>query len=62
MMQKCVKKYRLQDVSEQQHDLAFWLTKSPEERVAAVEYLRRIHHGGTPRLQRRARVVQHTPR
>ena len=39
-------------------DLAYWLNKSPEERVSAVEYLRKQYYGNTARLQRSARVVQ----
>ena len=30
-------------------DLAFWLEKSPEERISAVEILRRQFHGNTTR-------------
>ena len=39
-------------------DLKYWLTKSPEERVAAVDYLRRQCHGSSERLQRVVSVVQ----
>jgi hypothetical protein len=38
-------------------NLAYWLTKTAEERIAAVEYLRRQYHGSTARLQRSARVI-----
>ena len=41
-------------------DVKYWLSKSPEERIAAVEYLRRQFHGSSARLQRVARVVQRT--
>lgn len=41
-------------------DLKYWLSKSPEERVEAVEYLRKQVHGSSARLQRVARVVQRT--
>jgi hypothetical protein len=34
------------------------LARTPEERVQAVELLRRQRHGSTGRLQRIARVVQ----
>jgi len=34
------------------------LLKTPEERVAAVEYLRRQHNGGTAKLQRVAHVIK----
>ena len=39
-------------------DLRYWLSKPSEERVAAVDYLRRQVHGSSGRLQRVARVVQ----
>ena len=41
-------------------DLKFWLSKSPEERVEAVDYLRKQVHGSSERLQRVVRVVQRT--
>ena len=41
-----------------QDDLKFWLSKSYEERVSTVEYLRRQNDGSTARLQRVARVIQ----
>jgi len=58
MIQKVVKKRNLNDSSSVQEDLAYWLSKTPDERVAAVEYLRRLYHGNTGRLQRSARVIQ----
>lgn len=39
-------------------DLAYWLDKTPEERIAAVEYLRRQYHGSTARLQRSLKIIQ----
>jgi hypothetical protein len=44
-------------------DLRWWLSRTPEERIAAVEQLRREHHqikegDAEPRLQRVCRVVQ----
>jgi hypothetical protein len=39
-------------------DLNYWLSRSPGERVEAVEYLRRQFHGSSERLQRVARVIQ----
>ncbi len=58
MIKKVVRKAKLSEFSEVQENLAYWLSKSPEERVAAVEHLRRQHHGGSARLQRTARVFQ----
>jgi hypothetical protein len=58
MIQKIVKKNNVDDFSSIREDLTYWLSRPPEERVAAVEYLRRQYHGNTARLQRSARVVQ----
>lgn len=60
MIQKVIHKRHLRGFSSIKEDLAYWLSKSPEERVAAVDYLRRQYHGSTTRLQRSARVVQRT--
>ena len=60
MIQKIVKKSRIDDLSSIREDLAYWLSKSYEERISAVEYLRRQYHGNTARLQRSARVIQRT--
>ena len=57
MIKKIVTKKKLSD-SSIKDDLAFWLSKSPEERVAAVDYLRKQYHGSAARLQRVARVTQ----
>ena len=62
MIQKTVKKHRLQERTAAQDDLAYWLSKTPEERVATVDYLRRQYYGNTTRLQRVARVIQRLPR
>lgn len=58
MIQKVVHKSNLRDLSEVKENLSCWLSRMPEERVAAVEYLRRQCYGSTERLQRSARVVQ----
>ena len=39
-------------------DLRYWRSKEPEERVAAVDFLRTQYYGSTGRLQRTARVVK----
>jgi hypothetical protein len=62
MIQKTVKKYRLQERTGTQDDVAYWLSKTPEERVATVDYLRTQYYGNATRLQRVARVVQRPPR
>jgi len=60
MIQKVVTKRTLNDRSSRKNDLLFWLSKSPEERVSTVEYLRRQFYGSTARLQRSARIIQRT--
>ena len=58
MIQKIVKKCNVDDFSSIKEDLAYWLNKPSEERVATVDYLRRQYHGNTARLQRSVRVIQ----
>ena len=60
MIQKVVNKRDLNNSSSVKEDLAYWLSKNPEDRVAAVDYLRTQYHGSTARLQRSARVIKHT--
>ena len=60
MIEKVVKKGRLPELSEIRGNLSYWLSKSPEERVSAVEQLRRSAHGNSARLQRTTRVIQRT--
>ena len=56
-IKKVVTKRKLQD-SSVKADLAYWMSKTPEERIAAVEFLRRQYYGSSARLQRVARVVK----
>jgi len=58
MIKKVVKIKNLSDKDFILDDLKYWLSKSPEERIAAVDYLRRQCHGSSERLQRVVRVVQ----
>jgi hypothetical protein len=58
MIEKVVNRRNLHDPSSIKDDLVYWLRKRPEERVAAVDYLRRQFHGSTTRLQRSIRVTQ----
>ena len=58
MIEKVVRKGSLEDFSEAEENLAYWLSKTPEERVTAVELLRRQFNGSSARLQRSARVIQ----
>ena len=57
MIRKTVKKLTLKDASSPEADLAYWLSKKPEERVAAVDFLRGQVHGTAARIQRRVRVI-----
>jgi hypothetical protein len=56
---KVITKVRLED---QSSDLSFWLSKTPQERIAALELIRneynRGKYGPDIRLQRICRVVQ----
>ena len=54
-----VRKYR---IGEEPPDVQFWRTQTPVARVAAVEEIRREHHGwkhgAEPRLQRVFSIVK----
>ena len=58
MIEKVATKRYLRDFDEVKENLVYWLSRPPEERVAAVEYLRRQFNGSSARLQRSARVIQ----
>jgi hypothetical protein len=59
MIKKVITKRKIDD-SSSLDDLAYWLSRSPEERISAVEILRRQYHGSSERLQRFSRVVERT--
>ena len=53
--------FRVTTLEEEGNDLAYWLTKTPEERLAALEQLRQLHHGyhqADARLQRVCQVTE----
>ena len=58
MIKKVIKRIDLKKDNHIKEDLKYWLEKNPEERVSAVEYLRRQYHGNSTRLQRIARVIE----
>jgi len=62
MIEKTVRKGSLRDFSEVKENLTYWLSKTPDERIAEVECLRRQYHGSAARLQGIARTVQRKPR
>ncbi len=51
MIEKVVNKRDLNDFSSIEEDLVYWLSKTPEERVAAVDYLRNQYYRSTERIQ-----------
>jgi len=57
-MKKVVRKSGLQDLQLPKRDLAFWMSRPPEERVAAVDFLRKQYYGSSKRLRRVAQVIQ----
>lgn len=58
MIRKTVQKQDIDNFSEIRQNLKYWLSRPPEERLAAVDALRREYYGDSQRLQRVARVVQ----
>jgi hypothetical protein len=60
MIQKVVSRHNLEDPGAAKRDLAYWLSRPPEERLAAVDAYRKMFHGSSVRLQRVARVVEQT--
>jgi len=57
MIQRVMAKRDLTE-SSVRDDVAYWRSRPAPERIAAVETLRRQHHGSTARLQRSARVIE----
>jgi hypothetical protein len=58
MIQKVVKKGRIHDLQSAKQDLDYWLSRPPQERIAAVEYLRKQYNGNTERLQRVVKIIK----
>ena len=61
MIEKVVTKYNLQDWCKVKDDLNYWLSKTPQQRIEAVEYLRSQYYGNSAGLQRTVRVVERSP-
>jgi hypothetical protein len=57
MIKKVIRRKKLSTFSENE-DLKYWLSKSPQERIEAVEILRKQYDGNTERLQRVVRIIQ----
>lgn len=58
MIERVVRKTDLKSFSEVEENLAYWLSKTPEERISAVEHLRKRYYGDSARLQRVARAIE----
>lgn len=46
------------DVGDEGTDLDYWLSRTPEERLAAVEFLRQMMYGYDPATARMERVLE----
>jgi hypothetical protein len=57
-IKKEARKGAIRELQSARQDLSYWMGRPAEERVAAVDFLRKQHYGNTARLQRAARVVQ----
>ena len=58
MIKKVVVKGTLADATRTRKDFEYWRVKTPAERVAAVEFLRRQYNGSATGLQRIISVIQ----
>lgn len=45
-------------LGEEGNDLEFWLSRTPEERISAVEHLRRMMYGYDPATARMERILE----
>ena len=59
MIKKVIAKRNLDD-SSLLDDLSYWQNRPPDERISAVEILRRQYYGNSERLQRVSRIVDRT--
>lgn len=63
-MEKVIRKISLHDKTN--YDLEYWLSKTPEERISAIELLRQQFYenkdGSTPRLQRVIKFIRREQR
>jgi hypothetical protein len=56
MIERIVIRKSLRDGSSSREDLAYWMSRTPEERIAAVTYLRMQQYSAGARMEREARV------
>ena len=59
MIEKVIAKRKIGE-STVLEDLAYWQNCTPEERISAVEILRRQYYGNSERLQRVCRIIERT--
>jgi len=57
MIKKVVSKHKLGELSCNK-DLAYWLSRTSDDRILAVEALRQQHYGRSLKSQRIARVIK----
>jgi len=58
MIRKAVSKRKMERLDEAGQNLEYWLSRPVEERITAVEILRRQVYGDSPRLQRVVKVIR----
>ncbi len=58
MIKPIVTKLDMDPTFEIKQNLEYWLSKTPQERLEAVDLLRKQLHGDSIRLQRTVRVIQ----
>jgi len=46
------------DLADQGNELEYWLSRSPQERIAAVEYMRQVLYGKHPAADTFERVLE----
>ena len=57
MIRKTLQKHDFDNFSEIRQNLEYWFSRPPEERLAAVDALRREYYGDSQRLKRVVRVI-----
>ena len=61
-LQRVIRMTSFEEERRERPALRYWLSRPPEERVAAVEFLRRQFHGPGARLRRVHRLVDRAAR
>lgn len=58
MIKPIVTKHNMDPALEIRQNLEYWLSKTPQQRLEAVDLLRKQLYGDSVRLQRTVRVIQ----